>query len=409
MARHHTRLDKALDLKPKAFALMRALVGESITRRHLTAFYPDHGWPSDGRVSFIENTRHQFALFNERHAEALSVVSTNNRDTMNANAAEIDGDSGLRIIARMPDVLIPGHTLSPVDIETGRQIDYVHRGPSRWPFAHPAPAGLREIRVDNPVMVVPPIRHYGHTLTDVLMPLFLALQAGDVGKADPIILVTARKPLPVVEAAIEGLRKLGMLGQHLRLAPWQRVRASQFIYAKTHCRNVERIFAAPDALPMARRCFEAAYDTSFAESPAAIGEAGALLYLTRGKTRLRQVEGEAALIEMLTRRGFEVFEARHNNHAEQIARFAKARVIVGVHGAGLANVLFSHPGARLIEIMAMDGRKSTGLHWAAEAGLSYTPLVGSAERGKQHFAIDAEAVARQIDAVIGAENDGSPN
>lgn len=400
MARHHTRLDKALDLKPRAFALMRALVGDSVSRRHLTAFYPDHGWPGDGRVSFIENTRHAFALFGERHAGALAIVSTNNRDTMNPDATEIDGDSGLRIIARIADVLIPGHTLSPVDIETGRQIDYVHRGPSRWPFAHPAPAGLREIATDTPVMVVPPIRHYGHTLTDVLMPLFLALQSGQFSEAQPITLITSRKPLLVVEAVIDGLRKLGLLKQHLRLAPWQRVRASQFIYARTHCRNVERIFAAPDALPMARKCFEAAYGASFATSPAALGEPGALLYLTRGKTRLRQVEGEDALIAALQERGFTIFESRQDNHAEQIAHFAKARVIVGVHGAGLANVLFANRGAHLVEIMASDGRKSTGLHWAAEAGLFYTPVLGSKEWGKQHFLIEAESVLREIDAVI---------
>jgi hypothetical protein len=402
MARHHTRLDKALDLKPKAFALMRALVGDSVARRHFTAFYPDHGWPRAERVDFIENTRHDFALSEPRHAEALAAVSTNNRDTMNTEMARFESDYGLRIIARIADVLIPGHTLSPVDFETGRQIDYVHRGSSRWPFAHPAPAGLHQIMIDNPVMVVPPIRHYGHTLTDFLMPLFLAVQSGRLSAAEPITVVTSRKPLPVVEAAIAGLRTSGFLKDHLRLAPWQRVRASQFIYARTHCRNVERIFAAPDALPMARRCFEAAYGERFASSPAAPGEPGSLLYLTRGKTRLRQVEGEDALIEALRERGFKIFEARHENHAEQIAHFARARVIVGVHGAGLANVLFANRGAHLVEIMASDGRKSTGLHWAAEVGLSYTPVLGSKEWGKQHFRIEPESVLREIDAVIGA-------
>jgi hypothetical protein len=50
--------------------------------------------------------------------------------------------------------------------------------------------------------------------------------------------------------------------------------------------------------------------------------------------------------------------------------------------------------------MSNNGRKTTGLHWAAEVGLSYTPVFGSKERGKQAFRIEVGQVLSVLDRAL---------
>ena len=80
--------------------------------------------------------------------------------------------------------------------------------------------------------------------------------------------------------------------------------------------------------------------------------------------------------------------------ARQLRRF------VAVHGAGLANILWARHQPLLIELMAQNARKSTGLHWAAEVGADYEPVVGEPEGERQAFSIDPIAVLREVDAIL---------
>jgi capsular polysaccharide biosynthesis protein len=206
--------------------------------------------------------------------------------------------------------------------------------------------------------------------------------------------VTGRSVNSLVQSFIDGLRRLGLPLSHLKLAPWERVRAQKFLYARSHCCNLERVFATPEALDYARSIFQAAY----AERP--LPEAADRIYLTRGQTRLRQVRGEAELIEGMRKRGFRIVEASWSNHHEQMHWFGEARIVMAVHGAGMANILWARHQPLLIELMAQNARKSTGLHWAAEVGADYEPVTGGPEGQKQAFSIDPNAMLREVDAIL---------
>ena len=67
-------------------------------------------------------------------------------------------------------------------------------------------------------------------------------------------------------------------------------------------------------------------------------------YSTRG------LENEAEFESWLAERGFEVLYAERFSFAEQVNVFSQASVIVGPHGAGLSNLVFSSPSAALIEV-----------------------------------------------------------
>ena len=76
------------------------------------------------------------------------------------------------------------------------------------------------------------------------------------------------------------------------------------------------------------------------------------VYIARapGHARDRQMQGEAALVDLLEAFGFVRLTFEHLTPLEQIAVMAQAEVVVSAHGAGVANMLFANPQATVIEI-----------------------------------------------------------
>ena len=74
------------------------------------------------------------------------------------------------------------------------------------------------------------------------------------------------------------------------------------------------------------------------------------IYISRGSAT-RSPSWESKLENVLESQGFEILRLEKINWTDQLAIFSHADVIVGIHGAGIANCVFSKPGARLIELM----------------------------------------------------------
>lgn len=74
------------------------------------------------------------------------------------------------------------------------------------------------------------------------------------------------------------------------------------------------------------------------------------LYLTRKNTWSRNVVNEAELLPLLQERGFEIVDCGALTFDGQIRLFAEAALVAGPHGAALTNILWSPPGAAMIEI-----------------------------------------------------------
>jgi hypothetical protein len=73
------------------------------------------------------------------------------------------------------------------------------------------------------------------------------------------------------------------------------------------------------------------------------------LYVER--EHLRQVENAAEVRAFLEHAGFKTIRLEGMPLLEQVRLFATAEFVVGPHGAGLANLLFTPPSARVIEFM----------------------------------------------------------
>lgn len=76
---------------------------------------------------------------------------------------------------------------------------------------------------------------------------------------------------------------------------------------------------------------------------------GKRLFVSRAGAK-RNLQDESAVFAELQKRGFESVRLDGRTVTEQAQLFSEADVVVGVHGAGLTNLLFCRPGATVVEI-----------------------------------------------------------
>ena len=76
------------------------------------------------------------------------------------------------------------------------------------------------------------------------------------------------------------------------------------------------------------------------------------IYISRKTASYRRVVNEDEIIAVLSKFGFVAIALENLSFREQMALLSAARVVVSPHGAGLTNLVFCHPGAKVIEIFA---------------------------------------------------------
>ena len=103
-----------------------------------------------------------------------------------------------------------------------------------------------------------------------------------------------------------------------------------------------------------------------------------LLFVGRGK------EGHRPLLEVekiwagLQKLGFAQIEPEKMSVAEQARAFRSARVVVGAHGAALANLAFCRPGTRVVELFSPLYVNPCYRSLCLAAGLLHGAVIGNA-------------------------------
>jgi capsular polysaccharide biosynthesis protein len=391
MARHRKGLRRVFDLKPKAHAVFSLLTRGRPGLSRALDFFPDYG-PAQG-MTVLHDDEVTNPIIAPRYAAQLALVSQHSRETLHASPGIPPFPRLRRVVWEMGETYFPGRIIAPVDLSTGRIAAFTAKGPTNWSTTRPRPFRRPPVRIAGRAIAIPYMRHYGHLLTDMLGPIAFAIERGLISPENPVTVVCAEHDNPVTAAFVAGLVKMGHARAIQHLAREDSAIADAYLHAEVLCSSGEHRYAMPEVTPLLREIFRQGGDHAQPAVPAP-----SRVFLTRGDAKLRKVEGEAELIEALRARGFHIFESRWDNHAEQLTVFSGFDLMVGVHGAGLANVIFGKPDARLVEIQAGDARKTTGLFWAACAGMDYTCLLGGPEAQRQSFAIDPDAILRALDA-----------
>lgn len=133
------------------------------------------------------------------------------------------------------------------------------------------------------------------------------------------------------------------------------------------------------------------------------------VYITRRLAARRRISNESEIEPVLNEYGFEPVEAENLTVREQIDLFSEAEAVLGLHGAGLTNMIFASPGCKVLEIFDPD---HVFVHYYALAEImkhDYWYLVGSrsannsfvhAATGHQDIVVPAGELRKSLEAMF---------
>ncbi|GIL00954.1 MAG: hypothetical protein BroJett030_08530 [Alphaproteobacteria bacterium] len=125
------------------------------------------------------------------------------------------------------------------------------------------------------------------------------------------------------------------------------------------------------------------------------------LHTSRRAAARRRLANEAELAPALARHGFETVVFEEMDLAAQIELSAGAAAMVGVHGAGLANMMFMAAGGTAAELRQAKGPPDAFVNLAATCGHAYRRLDCRAADARVHVhASDIVADAGAFDALL---------
>ena len=75
------------------------------------------------------------------------------------------------------------------------------------------------------------------------------------------------------------------------------------------------------------------------------------IYVTRRKAKYRKVANEQDVVALLEKYGFSVIDFDDMLFWDQVAQMQAAKVLVAVHGAGMANLIFTKPQTQILELL----------------------------------------------------------
>lgn len=103
------------------------------------------------------------------------------------------------------------------------------------------------------------------------------------------------------------------------------------------------------------------------------------VYVSRQHARGRRLAKGMAVEAALEKHGFETVLPESLSHSQRRAVFGSASVILGVHGAGLTNMIYAPEDCAVIEIMNPGYRNVSYWLLAESLGLDYLSIVGDGE------------------------------
>lgn len=114
-----------------------------------------------------------------------------------------------------------------------------------------------------------------------------------------------------------------------------------------------------------------------------VPETSLRIFLTRNKSRLRFLENADEIEAVCKRHGIEMVDADNLSFEKQIALFAQASLIIGIHGAGLTNMIYRNGESQVMEIFPPPDLGYLPYHYILLAGMKkfrYRALIGGPGR-----------------------------
>ncbi len=110
------------------------------------------------------------------------------------------------------------------------------------------------------------------------------------------------------------------------------------------------------------------------------------VFITRAKARLRFIENSIEIETIATRLGFLVIDTDQLSMAEQIQLFSSTRYLIGIHGAGLTNLVYQNGSCKVLELFPPPDQGYLPYHYILLAkmfGFQYSAMIG--QPGKEKY------------------------
>jgi hypothetical protein len=117
------------------------------------------------------------------------------------------------------------------------------------------------------------------------------------------------------------------------------------------------------------------------------------LYIPRRAGGWRYVINDAEVCDVLTRHGFEILNPEKLSLRDQVSIFSEANLIVGMHGAGLTNILFA-PHAHMLELI---GDYGGGDYYSMTSGLGQQYSYLNCHPEGENIRVDTQELMRSIE------------
>ncbi|WP_298637057.1 glycosyltransferase family 61 protein [uncultured Umboniibacter sp.] len=109
------------------------------------------------------------------------------------------------------------------------------------------------------------------------------------------------------------------------------------------------------------------------------------IFVDRSDSNHRQVKNHAELLSLLDRYGFHVVTPGLLTFVEQVSVFRDAEVVLGVHGAGLTNILWCKPDEASVIELVVDKLGDPGYRFiAGMLGLNYEYILTAPDQDHRH-------------------------
>ncbi|WP_310621073.1 glycosyltransferase family 61 protein [Flexibacterium corallicola] len=179
----------------------------------------------------------------------------------------------------------------------------------------------------------------------------------------------------------------------------ERVLCDELVYLRGRGSSKFRSPYSQNAMELVAGVYRAAYELSALQKPFR------KIYVCRQDAKIRQVLNEQKLIDLLGSYGFEVVTPGNLSHKEQVKVFSEAKIVVGVHGAGLTNLMFTQPEGHVIEIFPADYIQGAYTWMSTLKEHQYTPIVGSKSLGHQNFSLTEENLS-ELESILSGHTEG---
>ncbi len=150
-------------------------------------------------------------------------------------------------------------------------------------------------------------------------------------------------------------------------------------------------------------------------STPSVAQAGRRVFVSRASAAHRRILNESECIDALRSFDIEPVATEKLSLEEEIALFQEAELIVGAHGAGMINCVFSPPGAAVVELASESYWFSQAAQLAAVRNQRFA-LVSGPPSGfrigmdalKHDFVVDVDRLTQVVDAACGGDPDRTP-